>query len=67
MGITVARRVCASCQRTTGLALWRWTGRAFLTTHGLCRRCLDRALAPTSVRRQSADAAPVVLVSDLLS
>ncbi len=42
MGITLARRRCASCHRTTGYALWPWSGRVFVTSHGLCRGCLQR-------------------------
>jgi hypothetical protein len=40
--ITLARRVCAVCHRTTGFALWAWSGRIFVTSHGFCRRCVAR-------------------------
>ncbi len=46
-GITLARRVCAVCHRTTGFALWTWSGRVFVTSHGFCRRCAAR-LEPAS-------------------
>ncbi len=42
MGITLARKVCFDCGWTTGLRLWRWSGRAFVTSHGLCRRCFHQ-------------------------
>jgi hypothetical protein len=39
-GYTVARRMCAACRRHLGFALWTWSGSVFVTSHGLCRRCV---------------------------
>lgn len=40
--MTLARKICSDCRRTMQLAVWPWSGRAFVTSHGLCRRCLHR-------------------------
>ncbi len=52
-GMTLARRRCARCERTVGYALWRWSGRLFVTTHTLCRGCL-RERQPAFARRSAA-------------
>jgi hypothetical protein len=52
---TLARRRCARCTRDLGLALWPWSGRWFVTTHGLCDPCyaLDEGDAGASCPRES--------------
>ncbi|MGH0034932.1 MAG: hypothetical protein ACQGVK_07880 [Myxococcota bacterium] len=61
MGITLARRRCSGCRRTTGFAFWPWSGRLFVVTHGLCRGCLDATRASVG-----GSAASPALRSDLL-
>jgi hypothetical protein len=39
MGITIARHRCMDCRRTTRLAIWPWSGRLLVKSHGLCRGC----------------------------
>lgn len=39
VGVTLVRRVCSFCNGNEGFRLWRWSGRPFVTTHTLCRRC----------------------------
>ena len=42
---TFALRRCGCCERPLGVALWPWSGRLFVTTHGLCHRCYDLLVA----------------------
>jgi hypothetical protein len=37
---TLALRRCSGCERVLGVSLWVWSGHYFVTTHGLCTRCL---------------------------
>jgi hypothetical protein len=58
---TVAMRRCGHCQRPLGIALWSWSGRVFVTTHGLCDRCFRQLLsasAPASTATPSLHAPP---------
>jgi hypothetical protein len=61
MGITLARRRCAGCRKTTGFALWPWSGHLLVTSHGLCRGCLHAVMPASGVQRPTR-----VLTSDLL-
>ncbi len=40
---TLALRRCSRCERVLGISLWVWSGHYFVTTHGLCGRCLDES------------------------
>jgi hypothetical protein len=37
---TLALRRCSGCGRVLGVSLWVWSGHYFVTTHGLCDRCV---------------------------
>ncbi len=50
---TVARRRCGTCGRTLGLALWPWSGKLFLTTHGLCDDCFKKVVRKTRTRTRA--------------
>jgi len=39
LGVTLARRVCMFCGGNQGFRLWQWSGRVYVTTHTVCRRC----------------------------
>jgi len=56
LGVTLVKRVCCFCNGAQGLRLWPWSGRAFLTTHTVCRRCAERrgVLERAHVREPSA-------------
>ena len=41
MGITLARRSCSDCSRTFGFAIWPWSGRVLVTSHGFCGDCSE--------------------------
>ncbi len=50
---TVARRRCGKCGRTLGLALWPWSGKLFLTTHGLCDDCFRKVMRKSRPRARA--------------
>lgn len=38
---TLALRVCVSCGKGYGVALWPWNGQLVTRTHGLCHACFE--------------------------
>ena len=40
LGVTLAWRTCEACGRGGGCAVWPWSGRLVVTTHGICDACL---------------------------
>jgi len=64
---TLARRRCSGCRRTTAFQVWPWQGRLFVTTHGLCRSCVQRMTREVGRRFPRFDAQERYVVSDLLN
>lgn len=63
-GITLARRRCCACRRTTAIQLWPWSGRLAVTTHGLCEPCRRELIRKEHTRHPLPERA---VVSDLLN
>ncbi len=40
--LTLVVRRCGTCNRILGVAVWRWSGRFWVETHGYCDDCFAR-------------------------
>jgi hypothetical protein len=40
--LTLVVRRCGTCNRILGVAVWRWSGRLWVETHGYCDDCFAR-------------------------